>query len=88
MTQTAIVAVRLDPEVKEGASKVAKSFGLDLTTAMRMFATAMYNTKTVPISLEKAPGQELTRNEYFAMLERGAEAVKAGRYSKRELVEV
>jgi DNA-damage-inducible protein J len=88
MTQTAVVAVRLDPEVKEGAAKVAKSFGMDLTTAMRMFVTAMYNTKTVPLSLDKAPGQDLTRDEYFAMLERRAENVKAGKYTQHELIEV
>jgi addiction module RelB/DinJ family antitoxin len=85
MAQTAVVAVRLDPKIKEGASEVAKSFGLDLTTAMRMFVTSIYNSKTIPLTLDKAPGQELTRNEYFEMLERRAGHVVEGRYQEHDL---
>lgn len=88
MAQTAVVAVRLDPEIKDGASAVAKSFGLDLTTAMRMFATAIYNSKTIPLNLDKAPGQELTHDEYFAMLERRAENVAEGKYQEHDLIEI
>jgi addiction module RelB/DinJ family antitoxin len=88
MAQTSVVAVRLDPEIKDGASAVAKSFGLDLTTAMRMFATSIYNSKTIPLNLDKAPGQELTRDEYFDMLERGAQNVREGKYRAHDLIEV
>jgi addiction module RelB/DinJ family antitoxin len=46
------VTVRLDDNVKKGATAVVKSHGFDLTTAFKMFTAYINRTKTVPIKFE------------------------------------
>lgn len=47
---TVTYAVRVDEKVKEEASAVAKSYGLDLATATRAFWTQMARTRSIPLT--------------------------------------
>lgn len=52
MPASATVTIRLDADLKRAASQVAERYGLDLSTATRLFYTKMANTCTVPVSLD------------------------------------
>ena len=46
-------AVRVDERIKDEASAVARSYGLDLATATRAFWTEMARTKNIPLTLSQ-----------------------------------
>lgn len=52
MASTATVTIRVDPELKREASEVAEAYGLDLSTATRIFWVQMARTNSVPVSLD------------------------------------
>lgn len=52
MSGTATVTVRLDADLKREAAGVAEAYGLDLSTATRLFYMQMARTNTVPVSLD------------------------------------
>lgn len=43
-------AVRVDERIRDEASEVARSYGLDLATATRAFWTQMARTKAIPLT--------------------------------------
>ncbi|WP_206214117.1 type II toxin-antitoxin system RelB/DinJ family antitoxin [Adlercreutzia sp. ZJ154] len=56
---TTTYAVRIDEDIKNEASKVAKYYGLDLATATRAFWTQMAHTKSIPLYfVSEEPNEE------------------------------
>ncbi|MDR1473914.1 MAG: type II toxin-antitoxin system RelB/DinJ family antitoxin [Lactobacillales bacterium] len=51
--KTLQIATRVDEDIKLEAQKVAKDYGLDLSTAMRMFVTRIAKTHTIPLRLDE-----------------------------------
>ena len=45
-------AIRVDENLKAGASEVARSFGLDLASVTRAFWTYMVRTGSIPITFD------------------------------------
>ena len=45
------VTIRVDSEVKEGASRVAEHFGFDLSSVTRAFYKQMIRENRIPLSL-------------------------------------
>lgn len=52
---TATIAVRTDPEVKEQAQKIFKGMGLDMSTAVNMFLKQTVNEKGFPFKPSLSP---------------------------------
>ena len=48
---TVSYAVRVDEGIRDAASEVARSYGLDLATATRAFWTQIARTGSIPLSL-------------------------------------
>lgn len=46
-------AVRVDERIRDEASEVARSYGLDLATATRAFWTQMARTKAIPLTFAR-----------------------------------
>jgi DNA-damage-inducible protein J len=49
---TVQIASRVDLDIKEQATEVVKSFGLDLSTAIRMFVTQIAREKRIPLEID------------------------------------
>lgn len=45
------IAVRVDSELKENAEQYLSSWGLDLSTAVRVFLTKVVETRSIPFSI-------------------------------------
>lgn len=52
MAESTTVTIRLDEDLKKAASAVAEHYGIDLSTATRMFYQQMVNTNSIPVSLD------------------------------------
>ena len=46
------LTIRLDGQLKEGASSVLEHYGLDLSTAVRAFLSQIVNTNAIPLSFD------------------------------------
>lgn len=51
MAATTTLTLRIDANLKKEAADVSKLYGLDLSTAVRLFLTQMVNTCSIPVSL-------------------------------------
>lgn len=45
------IAIRVDEELKDEATKLFKSMGLDMTTAIKLFLTQSVLTQSIPFTL-------------------------------------
>lgn len=52
MASNATVTIRVAPELKRTAAEAAEGYGLDFSTATRLFYTQMVNTNTLPITFD------------------------------------
>lgn len=59
----ATVAVRVDDELKEEATKLFHELGLDMTTAVKMFLIKSVKTKSIPFEV-KDSGYVDSNNDY------------------------
>ena len=46
------VTIRIDSDIKEGASRIAEHFGFDLSSVTRAFYKQIVRERRIPISLE------------------------------------
>ncbi len=46
------LTIRLDSDLKDGASKVVEYYGLDLSSVIRAFFTQIVNTNSIPLSFD------------------------------------
>jgi DNA-damage-inducible protein J len=60
---TVQVAARVEPKVKEAASKVVAEFGLDLSTTIKMFITRIAKEQRIPMDISK-PAFSLNGDEF------------------------
>jgi len=70
---TVQVAARVEPNVKEAASKVVAEFGLDLSTTIKMFITRIAKERRIPMDISKPivslNGDEFRNDtEYFKQI--------------------
>jgi addiction module RelB/DinJ family antitoxin len=65
---TALVQAKVDAAIKKKAEKVIRHYGLDTSTAVRMFLTKIANTNEIPIKLtEEDELGSLTDDERYNM---------------------
>ena len=85
------ITVRLDADMKREAEDIAKSYGINLPTAFRMFAAEIVRTKSVPVNLsyKTSPWFGLKGQEYLDFLHEEKREIEAGNLeTERELIEV
>lgn len=71
---TAVVNVKVDPQVKQEAQKVAKELGISLSGVINGFLKHLIRTKSIHFSLNEEPSDYLIRS-----LKESREDIKAGR---------
>lgn len=71
---TAVVNVKVDPQVKQEAQKVAKELGISLSGVINGFLKHLIRTKSIHFSLNEEPSDYLIRS-----LRESREDIKAGR---------
>jgi len=76
----------MDESVKDQATAVVEALGLDLPTAIRMFAKQIATTRSVPLSLSLEDSD--TGDGYLRKLEASIAAAERGEYTQHDLVEV
>jgi addiction module RelB/DinJ family antitoxin len=85
---TALVQAKIDAEVKKKAEKVLKHYGLDTSTAVRMFFTKIANTNEIPIKLtEEDELGSLTEDERHNMRVLGIRTVAGYRKFETDMKE-
>ncbi|MDR0950631.1 MAG: type II toxin-antitoxin system RelB/DinJ family antitoxin [Candidatus Ancillula sp.] len=88
MTNSATLAVRIDPFIKNSASKVAKERGLDLATAVRMFVTQISREKRIPVDIAKPTDLDLAGETYLEHVKQSVSQIDNGEWAYHELIEV
>ncbi len=68
------LTIRVDDELKRGASEVAEYYGLDLSSVTRAFYKQMVNTRRIPLTF--AP--EEPNAESLEAIREGDEFLKSG----------
>lgn len=53
---------RLDPELKEQAFSVFRSYGLNPAQALKMILQQVVSTKSIPVQLDYQPNEETMRS--------------------------
>jgi DNA-damage-inducible protein J len=85
---TALVQAKIDADVKKKAEKVIKHYGLDTSTAVRMFLTKIANTNEIPIKLtEEDELGSLTEDERHNMRVLGIRTVAGYRRFEADMEE-
>ena len=80
------VTVRMDESVKEQATSVVETLGLDLPTAIRMFTKQIALTRSVPLSLSLDEG--LVGESYHRKLDASIAAYERGEVTQHDLISV
>jgi len=79
------ITVRMDDDVKSQAASVVEALGLDLPTAIRMFAKQIATTRSVPLSLTL---EDTDSGEgYLRKLRDSIAAAERGEYTQHDLIE-
>ena len=52
MPRTSEIKLREDPEIKRKAATIFRAFGMDTSTAIRMFLRQVVRTKSIPFRME------------------------------------
>lgn len=62
------VAVRVDVQLKDDATKLFQSLGLDMSTAVKMFLIQSVKTQSIPFEIKNNPSilvEELQNKEFL-----------------------
>ena len=80
MAATALVQVKIEPELKAEVEKCFAEFGMDTSTAIRMFLKKVAQTRSIPfqIGCEEEPSYEPTE-EFAKFLRKTEKDIKQGR---------
>ena len=80
MAATAMVQSKIEPKLKSTVEKYFAEFGIDTSTAIRMFLMKVAQTRSIPfrIGIEEEPSFEPTE-EFGAFLDNAEEDIKHGR---------
>ncbi len=84
MAQT-LVNIRMDEELKKNMEKICQELGMNMTTAITIFAKKMTREKRIPFDVSVDP---FYSESNMAHLRRGVEAINAGRGIEHDIIEV
>lgn len=59
------IAIRVDEELKEEATRLYKSMGLDMTTAIKLFLTQSVLTQSIPFTLKAYDSKRYDDNSEY-----------------------
>ncbi len=83
MAQT-LVNIRMDEELKKNMEKTCQELGMNMTTAITIFAKKMTREKRIPFEVSVDP---FYSESNLAHLRRGMEALNAGRGVEHDIIE-
>lgn len=83
MAQT-LVNIRMDEELKKNMEKTCQELGMNMTTAITIFAKKMTREKRIPFEVSVDP---FYLESNLAHLRRGVEALNAGRGVEHDIIE-
>ena len=84
MAQT-LVNIRMDEELKRKMEQTCQELGMNMTTAITIFAKKMTREKRIPFEVSIDP---FYSESNMAHLRRGVEALNAGKGVEHEIIEV
>lgn len=84
MAQT-LVNIRMDEELKRNMEQTCQELGMNMTTAITIFAKKMTREKRIPFDVSVDP---FYSESNMAHLRRGVEALNAGKGEEHEIIEV
>ena len=83
MAATALVQVKIEPEIKSTAEKVFADYGMNTSTVLRMFLNNVAQTRSLSFQYEPEVEEEECSYEptpeFAAYLDKEIENIKAGR---------
>lgn len=82
MTQT--LSVRMDADVKKEFNQWCNSVGMNASVAVNIFAKAVLRQRRIPFDVSDDPFYSRSNMEH---LEKGIEALNAGKGEEHELIE-
>lgn len=83
MAQTSI-NIRMDKELKKSLDETCQELGMNLTTAITIFAKKVTREKRIPFDISIDP---FYSDSNMAHLKRGIEALSVGKGSEHDLIE-
>lgn len=84
MAQT-LVNIRMDEELKRNMEQICQELGMNMTTAITIFAKKMTREKRIPFDVSVDP---FYSESNMAHLRRGVEALNAGKGIEHDIIEV
>ncbi len=84
MAQT-LVNIRMDEELKRNMEQICQELGMNMTTAITIFAKKMTREKRIPFEVSVDPFYKESNMEH---LQRGVEALNAGKGVEHDIIEV
>lgn len=75
----ALVQVKVDKKLKEQAEELFSEFGLDITTALRMFLKAAVREQKIPFKLKRQKQDPLYSPENVAEIKRRVKELDEGK---------
>ena len=84
MAQT-LVNIRMDEELKKSMEQTCQELGMNMTTAITIFAKKMTREKRIPFEVSVDP---FYSESNMAHLRRGIEALNAGKGVEHDIIEV
>ena len=84
MAQT-LVNIRMDEELKKSMEKICQELGMNMTTAITIFAKKMTREKRIPFEVSVDP---FYSESNMAHLRRGVEALDSGKGIEHDIIEV
>lgn len=84
MAQT-LVNIRMDEELKRNMEQTCQELGMNMTTAITIFAKKMTSEKRIPFEVSVDPFYKESNMEH---LRRGVEALNAGKGVEHDIIEV
>ena len=73
MTETSLIQARVDTELKNDASDLFDSLGLDMTTAIRIFLKKCLQEGGIPFEIKNTESKDMNAYKAFMMLRKQAE---------------
>ena len=83
MAQT-LVNIRMDEELKKNMEQTCQEHGMNMTTAITIFAKKMTREKRIPFEVSVDP---FYSESNMAHLRRGVEALNAGKGVEHDIIE-
>ena len=84
MAQT-LVNIRMDEELKRNMEQICQELGMNMTTAITIFAKKMTREQRIPFEVSVDPFYKESNMEH---LRRGVEALNAGKGVEHDIIEV